>query len=356
MSADCLTPSLVRSTAPIRICDNGGWTDTWFAGHGTVFNIAVNPGVEVQVTKLSTGRSGKIEVYAENYEDTFDVLAGHWEKHPLIEATIERMKVPHNLSLRIGIYSPIPGGASTGTSSALTVALIAALNKITGRGELSPYEIAREAHAVETEMLGRQCGIQDQLAAAFGGINFIEMRCYPQAVVTPLEVPESVLWELQERLILIYLGKPHDSSEVHATVIKSLEESSAMNRKLEDLRIAARLARDAVLSGDLIGLGVAMIKNTEAQGRLHHDLICRDARRIIDIARTYGALGWKVNGAGGEGGSLTLLAPEDSAIKRKMIRSIESALPSARAIPVSLNSHGVRAWTVEAPHALDVAV
>ena len=356
MPVDSRTPLLVRSTAPIRICDNGGWTDTWFAGHGEVFNIAVNPGVEVQVTVLPTVRTGRVEVYAENYEDTFDAVAGHWAKHPLIEATIERMKIPSTLSLRIGIYSPIPGGASTGTSSALTVALIAALNKISGRQELSPYEIAREAHAVETEMLGRQCGIQDQLCAAFGGINFIEMNCYPRAVVTQLSIPESVLWELEERLILIYLGKPHDSSEVHAIVIKSLEESGAMSRKLEDLRMTARLARESALSGDFIGLGVAMIKNTEAQGRLHHELISRDARKIIDIARTYGALGWKVNGAGGEGGSLTLLAPEDSAIKRKMIRSIESALPSARAIPISLNHHGVRAWTIEAPDALDVAV
>ena len=41
--------SIINSVAPIRICDNGGWTDTWFAGHGQIFNIGVYPYAEVQI-------------------------------------------------------------------------------------------------------------------------------------------------------------------------------------------------------------------------------------------------------------------------------------------------------------------
>ena len=40
---------MINATAPIRICDNGGWTDTWFAGRGLIFNIGVSPYAEVQI-------------------------------------------------------------------------------------------------------------------------------------------------------------------------------------------------------------------------------------------------------------------------------------------------------------------
>ena len=56
-------------------------------------------------------------------------------------------------------------------------------------------------------MLHRQCGIQDQLASAYGGINYIEMFVYPHASVSPIHVPDPVWWELERRLVLVYLGK-----------------------------------------------------------------------------------------------------------------------------------------------------
>ena len=87
-----------------------------------------------------------------------------------------------------------------------------------------------------------------------------------------------------------------------------------------------------------------MVANTEAQGRLHPDLISADAQRVIEIAREHGALGWKVNGAGGEGGSLTLLCGPLSAAKRAMIRSIEQESDLFRNIPIRLSRCGLHTW------------
>ncbi|MBI4165546.1 MAG: GHMP kinase, partial [Acidobacteria bacterium] len=103
-------------------------------------------------------------------------------------------------------------------------------------------------------------------------------------------------------------------------------------------------SRDAVYAGDFQGLGAAMVENCEAQGRLHPDLISRDARRVIEIAREHGALGWKVNGAGGDGGSLTILMGASSEEKRAMIREIEQDIPPCRSIPIYLSRYGVRTW------------
>jgi D-glycero-alpha-D-manno-heptose-7-phosphate kinase len=74
---------------------------------------------------------------------------------------------------------------------------------------------------VETERLGLQSGIQDQLCSAYGGINFIEMQNYPYASVSQITVSNPIWWELERRLVLIYLGNSHDSSQVHEMVIRS---------------------------------------------------------------------------------------------------------------------------------------
>ena len=314
---------IVNSAAPIRICDNGGWTDTWFARYGTVFNIAVHPYAEVQMAVYPAGaRADRIIINAENYGERYAVNPEkRWDKHPLLEAAIAYMRVPDDLALEVTIFSEAPGGASTGTSAAVTVALIGALDALTP-GRLTPHEVARAAHQVETELLGQQSGIQDQLCAAYGGVNYIEMFDYPHAAVSPIHIPTALWWELERRLALIYLGKAHLSSQVHEMVIKALADAGPDCPQLNDLRGTARRSRDVLYAGDFAGLGAAMIANTEAQGRLHPALISAEAAQVIEIARDHGALGWKVNGAGGEGGSLTLLCDARAQTKRALLREI----------------------------------
>ena len=343
--------AVVNSVAPIRVCDNGCWTDTWFAGHGQVFNIAVYPYAEVQVAVFPRrdAREGeRIVLHAENFGQRYAVAheAPPWGPHPLLEAAIAYMKLPRDLRLEVTIHSEAPAGAGTGTSAAVTVALVGALDALTP-GRLTPHEAAAAAQKVETEMLHRQCGVQDQLASAYGGISFIDMFVYPHASVSPIQVPDPVWWELERRLLLVYLGKSHDSSAIHETVIRSLENAGPDSPAIVDLRRTAPASRDALYAGDFAALGRAMIESTEGQGRLHSALVGTEARRVIEIARDHGALGWKVNGAGGEGGSITLLCDEDSARKRALVRAIEQDDRAFRHVPTYLSRHGLRVWRQE---------
>ncbi len=342
---------IINSVAPIRICDNGGWTDTWFAEHGKIFNIAVYPYAEVQIEVTPHSDDGpRIVIHAENYGERYvrDPGKQGWDRHPLLEAAIERMKIPRDLAFRVTIFSEAPAGASTGTSAAVTVALIGALDQLTP-GRLTQHEIAYTAHAVEVEMLKQQCGIQDQLCSAFGGVNFIDMHKYPHAAVSPIHVPNAIWWELERRLALIFLGRSHNSSDVHLRVIHELENAGPEAKKIADLRLTAGKSRDALMAGDFTALGNAMIENTEAQGRLHPDLISAHAARVIAIAREHGAVGWKVNGAGGEGGSVTILSGPLSSEKRRMIREIEEEKEIYHNIPIYLSRFGLRTWQEELP-------
>jgi D-glycero-alpha-D-manno-heptose-7-phosphate kinase len=343
-------PRVITALAPVRICDCGGWTDTWFAGHGQVFSVAVSPFVEVQiVTAPAAARHGRTFVHAENLGERFEPAPGPpWAAHPLIEATIAHVGVPPDIAVDISIYSAMPAGASTGTSAAVTVALLAALWQLGGM-RVDPAILARAAHEVEADRLGRQSGIQDQIGAAYGGVNFIETRAYPDATVSPVLLNPQTWWALDERLLLVYLGRSHDSSEVHRTVIAALEAHAGTHGALGRLRQAAVAARDAAAAGDLAALGRAMCENTAAQAWLHPALVGAGARAVIALAESHGASGWKVNGAGGDGGSLTLLGGPSARARRRLIDAIHHAGAGWRVIPTRLSREGVRVWEDSMP-------
>jgi D-glycero-alpha-D-manno-heptose-7-phosphate kinase len=162
--------------------------------------------------------------------------------------------------------------------------------------------------------------------------------------VSQVAASQEVLWELERRLSLIYLGKSHCSSDVHEKVIKCLANSGPDCKQLADLRRTAEASRDALLAGDFAALGRAMVENTEAQGRLHPEIVGPDAAHVIEVARRHGALGWKVNGVGGEGGSVTTLGGPASQRTRAMIDEIEAGDSLYKRVPVSLSRNGLRTW------------
>jgi D-glycero-alpha-D-manno-heptose-7-phosphate kinase len=147
---------------------------------------------------------------------------------------------------------------------------------------------------------------------------------------------------------LIYLGKPHSSSEVHKTVIRRLEASPQFRRYLEPLREAAVAGKEALLRCDLAAFGEAMVANTRAQQTLHPELVGERAQQVIALAREHGVSGFKVNGAGGAGGSVTLLLKPGAREKHALIAAIEGANPDFRHLPVRLAPHGLRRWRTDA--------
>ena len=337
---------IINSVAPIRICDLGGWSDTWFAKHGLVLNIAVYPYVQCQMTVSPASRAGSLTINAENYGvkytiDPQDVVFG---PHPLLEACVAAMRIPRGLDIEATLYSSVPGGSSTGTSASVTVALIGALDRLTP-GRMTPHEVAAKAHSVETDFLHQQSGIQDQLCAAYGGISYIDMQQYPYATISPILLPNDLWWELESRISLVFLGKPHSSSKVHESVIAGLRQAGDDGgAKLDALRAQAAAGRDALYAGDLKAFGRSMIANTEAQADLHPDLVNAKARKVFEIARRHDALGWKVNGAGGDGGSVTILGSASRPIQREMLREISTLGDGVEVIDTYLSRFGLRVW------------
>lgn len=228
-----------------------------------------------------------------------------------------------------------------GTSAAVSVALVGGLAAMWDQHQ-TPHEIASLAHYIETQKLGMQSGIQDQLASAYGGISFMNMYEFPHASVSSLQVPNDIWWELEHRLAVIYIGTPHSSSETHKKVIAELGDNASQDERLSRLREMAAEGKAALYTGDFERLGACMNENTECQRRLHPQLVCEDFETIIGIAGDFGALGCKVNGAGGDGGSLAILTDGNMAQKRTMLTSLteKGYMP----LPIYLSRQGLRVW------------
>ncbi|HWE54924.1 MAG TPA: hypothetical protein VG435_05400 [Acidimicrobiales bacterium] len=292
---------MIEVTAPVRICDLGGWTDTWFGGPGRVLNFAVEPGVEITLAEIDD-RPGQVRLDLRSFSESYLIHPGQPRpaRHPFIEAAVDLFPPEPAVAHVLTVRSDVPPGSGTGTSAAVIVGVIAALARARAAG-MGPDQVAYAAHRVESEVLGGQSGIQDQMASAHGGILFLGIDDYPRA-----EAEHLPAWAgLGDLMTLVYLGRAHSSSDVHEQVIADAGGSG--QPAFEQLRRAAIAGRRAVLDRDVEALGRAMLANSEGQERLHRSLVGQDARTVIPVAAATGAVGWKVNGAGGDGGSLVVL-------------------------------------------------
>jgi len=242
----------VRAVAPVRILDAGGWTDTWFAGHGAVCHLAVDNGTEVVVSRAAPdtpGDAGTVDLRVPAFGDRYRFsLHDPPGRHPLIEAALGRW-APTRGRIEVTVMSAVPPGSGLGTSASVVVALIAALRALDDQS-LDAAELARAAHDVETLGLGLQSGVQDQNAAARGGANLVRVDPYPEVAVQALVVPARAWDALTSRVVTVYLGAPHRSSAVHEAVVERLSRVDGTSL-LARLRLSAHDAAAALVAGDL---------------------------------------------------------------------------------------------------------
>ncbi len=309
---------IVQATAPVRTADVGGWTDTWFAGRGTVTSVAVGPGVAVTVASCDLDRGYvRIVVDALGVDSVVDLGDPTASTDPFVAMAAAVGSPSRPVEIRLESF--VPPGSGLGTSAAVSVALIGALWAFDGR-VVDPVALASAAHSVETA-LGLQSGVQDQLAAAMGGTRRYDIR-YPELRASHI-VCDDPARLFDGRLLTVYLGQPHSSSEVHNHVIAELE-AGGHRAALDDIRVAAMNAAAALRRADLPGFGRSLRAHNEATLRLHEPIVSPLAREIGALSDSYGALGWKANGAGGHGGTISIVAGPDAVQRCELIAAIEA--------------------------------
>ncbi len=325
----------VLTRAPTRICDIGGWTDTWFYPKGAVFSFCVDL---YSYVKLVENGSKTIKIFAENLKQSAEILNLKKIEYngvlDLLKSAIKRMNIENGLD--IFVRADAPPGCGTGTSASVAVTLISAL-AIYKRLNMDQNSIAALAHKLETEELGLESGVQDQYAAAFGGINFMEID-YPKVKLTKIEIDENRILELENQFILVYFGS-RSSSKMHKAVISNYKNRDETTINSFEIMRQCAYEMKSSINSEMDIIGEIINKNWEAQKSLHPLMINPIVSKAEKIAKSNGALGFKCNGAGG-GGSATILAEcgQEYKIKKKLIKNGYTILPC------KLSFTGVRSY------------
>jgi D-glycero-alpha-D-manno-heptose-7-phosphate kinase len=319
---------MLISRTPLRVSFVGGGSDvTSFANEhgGAVVSTTIDKYVYVVVNQRFE-ETIRVSYSKTEIVSTVDELGHELAREALRAAGLSR-------GIEIVTIADVPSeGSGLGASSAVTVGLLNALFAYQGILK-SPSELAEEAARIEIDVLGKPIGKQDQYAAAFGGLQFLEFGPGDEVRRQPLVLTEAQSRDLEGNLLMFYTGR-HSMAEPLA----KLRAAAADERVLDNL---GRL-RDAAheLFGAL-GSGAGPDVLGEA---LHRSwLMKRDLPGVSDdeidgwyeTARAAGAIGGKLLGSGA-GGFLLFYVPAGRQ------GAVRAALADLRELPVTLDSEGTR--------------
>jgi len=240
-------------------------------------------------------------------------------------------------------YVEAPAGSGLGSSSALVVALVEAFREYYN-APLGPYDVAHLAYEIERIDLALAGGKQDQYAATFGGINFIEFAGQDRVIVNPLRVNPAVMNELESSMVVCFTGVSRRSEEIIIEQQRRmmLPADEALD-SLHQLKRDALDMKDALLRGQIMRMAEILDRSWQAKQRTAAGISTGLIQRLYDVALAHGAIGGKVSGAGG-GGFLMFIVPPDRRIQ--VIRALNDAGGDAEG--VRFVAAGAESWIVPA--------
>jgi D-glycero-alpha-D-manno-heptose-7-phosphate kinase len=306
-----------RARAPLRLGLAGGGTDVSpylddFGG--LVLNVTIN---KYAYATLEPRSDGKVELRNADSRDCW--LGDAAQTLPIVKGVELHAGVYNRIvkdfcggrpcPITITSHSEAPPGSGLGSSSTMVVALVKAFAEMLSL-PLGDYEVARLAYSIERTDLGMAGGKQDQYAAAFGGLNFIEFYANDRVIVNPLRLKPHYRAELEASLVLYFTGVSRKSEEIVKQQVSNMKSKSASSMDaLHALKRDAIQMKEAVLLGDLENIAASMRHSWEAKKATAASVSNPMIDGIFDSAIASGALAGKVSGAGGGGFMMFIVEP-----------------------------------------------
>lgn len=335
----------IRSRAPLRIGLAGGGTDLSsycdrFAG--AVLNVTIDRYAFASSTPRDDGRV-VFEADDIGVQEEWSPGGGADGKLKLHQAVYNRMTSEfgggETIPITLRTTVDAPPGSGLGSSSALVVALVDAMRELLD-APLGVYDVARLAYEIERVDLGLSGGRQDQYAAAFGGMNFIEFLPGDRVIVNPLRANRSVMCELESSIVICFSGQSRESAAIidqqqHALAGPSAPALDAMHQ----LKTDAVDMKQAFASGDIERMAAILMHSWAAKKSTASSITNPRIDELLDLALASGALAGKVSGAGGGGFMFFFVHPEN---RHRLITALNGA--GARASTVKFTEHGCETW------------
>lgn len=233
--------------------------------------------------------------------------------------------------VEISSMADIPSGTGLGSSSSFTVALLHLLH--TYKGEyISKYKLAKDSCELEITKLGEPIGKQDQFAAAFGGLNFIEFKTNGFVNVEPIIMAADSYRNLEKNILMFYLGGVHSASAILKEQGKNIKNANkaAIQMKMCEL---TRILKEELQKNNIDSMGELLHENWLLKRSLASGISNQFIDKTYDTAISAGALGGKLLGAGGAGFMIFYVKPEYH-------ESVRNALSHLREIDFEMDNSG----------------
>ena len=253
---------IIRSKAPLRLGLAGGGTDV--SPYSDIFGGAIlNATISLYAyATIVPANDGKIILQSldkgeEYIFDSCDVLPvdSGLQLHQGIYNRVVKDFAKAPLSFTLTTYVDAPPGSGLGTSSTLVVAILGAFAEWLNL-PMGEYDFAKLAYEIERNDLAMAGGKQDQYAATFGGVNFMEFSSNDKVIVNPLRIKESYLNELSHNLVLFYT----QTSRLSSTIIEA-QTRNVLNKNersidaMHNLKIQSVMMKEVLLKGELDKIG-----------------------------------------------------------------------------------------------------
>lgn len=311
---------MVISKTPLRISFFGGGTD--YPDHvctygGAVLSTSINKYIYVTVNKIS-------DISEHKYKVTYSKLEHCQDLDELVHPSVRECLRFTNVKEGIEVHtmSDLPAQTGLGSSSSFTVGLLNALYAYQGK-MVPALKLAQDAIYVEQKLIGEKVGLQDQCAAAVGGLNYFEFRQDGTISYKPVVIPEERKQNFKNNLMLFYTGVQRFAEKVLTEQINKTKKGEVTS-DLANIRKMVDRGFDILTSNqDLSAFGELLHEAWLSKKNLSSAISNDYLDSIYDKAMKAGALGGKLLGAGGGGFFLFYAERENQSRVRQALKDYQ---------------------------------
>ncbi|MBK7883688.1 MAG: dehydrogenase [Chitinophagaceae bacterium] len=339
---------IYRSKAPLRIGLAGGGTDVSPYSDeygGAILNATISLSA---YASIELAESNKIIVQAldRNEEQQFDYahqlpIDG---KLDLLKGVFNRINKDYGIpaqGFKLSTFVDAPAGSGLGTSSTLVVAILGAFVEML-KLPLGDYDIAHYAFDIERNDLQLAGGRQDQYAATFGGVNFMEFYEQDKVIVNPLRIRPEYMHELENNLVLYFTATSRESATIIKEQVKNVHNKNEKSiDAMHQLKEQAKMMKEALLKGKLDTIGQILDYGFQQKRMMAANISNNNIEAIYDAAKAAGATGGKISGAGG-GGFMIFYCPGNT--RHRVINALNTFGGEVK--KYSFIKYGLTTWTI----------
>lgn len=339
---------IYRSKAPLRLGLAGGGTDVspycdMYGGNilNATISLYAHASIELtddnKITIVATDRGETVTYDKTNklpIDGQLDLAKGVYNN---LVATYGEM----SSGFKLTTFVDAPAGSGLGSSSTLMVAILGAFTEWL-QLPLGEYDIAHLSYKIEREELDMAGGKQDQYAATFGGVNFMEFYEGNRVIVNPLRIKRRYLFELENNLLLYFTSTSRLSSTIIEAQTKNVKDKNEKSiEAMHQLKEQAKMMKEALLKGEIDKIGSILDYGFKFKKQMASGISNSAIDKIYDTAINAGATGGKISGAGG-GGFMMFYCPANTryAVKEAL------ATFGGEFKNYQFTEHGLYSWSI----------